>query len=356
MTRENKARKPRGRWARKLIGWLVLLALLGGAGAYGYSSLKQEYTVTYDSYTAAVGSISNALSLSGNLALIDSASYTAASDGTVRKVSVAAGDSVKAGDTLVRLSGGQTVKADFDGTVNSLSVAEGDSVYMGDTLVQVADMTHLKASLRVSEYDIADVTVGAACTVAVTATERQFESAIAAIDHISGSTGNVAYYTATVYVDVDADSGVYPGMQVTVTLPKEAAENVVILKMDALSFDQKNSAFVYMKDGDGALSEVPVEVGVSNGSYVEIKSGLSEGDAVYVESKAEETASGIAGLLGGLFGGQQFNQPTGNMPGNGQRGNWNGEGRNREGGGQNGGTGTRGSGQNGGGQNGGGQR
>ena len=316
--------KPRRKWLRRCVKALVLLALLGAAGFFGWRSLKQEYTVTYDTYTATRGSISNALSLSGNLALVDSAYYTSTASGTVRKLNVAAGDSVKDGDVLARLSGGQTVKADFDGTVNVVDVAEGDEVYQGDNLLQLADMTHLKATLRVSEYDIVDVTVGTACTVAVTATEQTYESTIAAIDHVSASTGNVAYYTATVYVDVA--EGAYPGMQVTVSIPKEAAENVVILKMDALSFDAKNSAYVYMKGEDGVLSQVPVEVGVSNGSYVEIRSGVNEGDEVYVESKAEETASGLSGLFSGLFGSQQFNPNQGGMPGatQGQGGNWNG--------------------------------
>lgn len=117
-------------WLRRLTGWLVSLMLLCAAGAYAYFSLKRKYTVVYDSYTTTRGSISNALSFSGNLALIDSASYTAGADGTVRRLSVAAGDSVKAGDALLRLSGGQTIKADFDGVVNAVSVAEGDEVYV----------------------------------------------------------------------------------------------------------------------------------------------------------------------------------------------------------------------------------
>lgn len=328
MAKREKGQRPRRKWLRRLIRLLVVLGVLGAAGLYGWHALRQEYTVTYDSYDATRGSISNALSLTGNLALIDSASYAAEGSATVRRVSVAAGDAVKDGDALLRLSNGQTVKAEFDGRVNVLNVAEGDAVYAGDTLVQVADMTHLKASLRVSEYDIADVTVGSRCVLTTTATERTYESEIAAIDYISASNGNVAYYTATVYVDVEDDSGVYPGMQVTVTIPKEEAEDVVILNMNALSFDEKNSAFVYMKDASGALKEVSVEVGVSNGNYVEIRSGVSEGDEVYVESKADES-SGLSGLFSGMFGSQRFNRRqrntgSGSWGGGASSGNWGG--------------------------------
>lgn len=324
-----KSGKPRKRkLLRRIILIVLLLALASGIGWYAYSSLKREYTVVYDTYAATTGSISNALSFSGNLALIDSASYAASSSSTVKTIYAPAGTDVKEGDKLVRLANGETVTADFDGRVNVLNYSEGDAVSAGDTLAQIADFSHLRVSFRVDEYDISDVAVGQACTVTVTALEKAYESTIAAIDYISASSGNVAYYTATAYVDVEGDA--LPGMQVTVTIPQEEAKDVVILKVDALSFDGTNQAFVWMKGASGELEQVNVTTGVSNGNYIEITSGLSDGDQVYVEAKAEETNTG--GLLSGLFGGQQFNQPAGgpggNMPGGGNmpdRGNWSGE-------------------------------
>lgn len=87
--------------------------------------------------------------------------------------------------------------------------------------------------------------------------------------------------------------------------------------MDALSFERDNSAYVYTRDEAGELQKTPVEVGVDNGNYVEIKSGLNEGDTVYVEAEADEDSSGgLSGLLSGLMGGgqQQFNPQSGGMP------------------------------------------
>ncbi len=297
---------------RKILVTLLILLVLAGAGLYAYQSLRQEYTVTYTGYTASIGSISNALSFSGSLNLIDSKTYTAGEAGTIRALYVQAGDNVQAGDKLLRLSSGETVKADFAGRVNSVKVAEGDEVTAGASLVQVADFSHMKVSIRVDEYDIADVSVGQKCTVTATATEKVFQSSIADIDDISASSGNVAYYTATAYVDVD--EGVYPGMQVNISIPQQEAQNVVVLKMDALSFDETNNAYVYMYDANQALVEVPVEVGVSNGNYVEIKSGLKDGDQVYVEVEVQAEASGLTTLLSGLFGNQQM------TPGSGGRG------------------------------------
>ena len=209
---------------------------------------------------------------------------------------------------LLRLSNGETITADFAGRVNKLGVREGDEVTPGTELVQVADFKHMLVSFRVDEYDISDVTVGQACTVTVTALEKQFDTTIDAIDYISSSSGNVAYYTATAYVDVD-DENVLPGMQVTVSITQEEAQDAVILKVDAVSFDATNQAFVWMKNEAGELEQKTITTGVSNGNYIEITEGLSDGDEVFVEAKAEETTS--RSLFGSLFGGQQFNPPQG---------------------------------------------
>ena len=295
---------------RRIAGILALLLILAGAGVYAWAKLRDQYTVTYDEYTATTGTISNSLSFTGSLALRDSASYTASGSATVRNVYVAEGDTVKKGDRLVRLSSGTTFTADFDGRVNLVSVK------VGDMLVQIADFEHMQVSFRIDEYDIGDVQVGEKCTVTATATEKVFESAVESINYISSSTGNVAYYTATANVDVDG--GVYPGMQVTVSIPQEEAANVVVLKADALSFTLENQAFVYKMKEDETLEEVQVEVGVSNGNYVEIKSGLKAGETVYTVS--EKTEDSLNSLLTGLFGQQQFNRQ--NTRQNRQNGDW----------------------------------
>lgn len=287
---------------RRLRRWIILILVLAlvGAGVWqiGLPMLKASITTTYDEYTATIGSISNALSFSGSFALKDSETLTAGQAATVRTIYVEEGQQVSKGDRLMRLSSGETLKAGFDGTVNVIGVSEGDEVTAQTQLMQYADFAHMQVSIRVDEYDISDVYVGQACKVTVTALEKSFDTTIGQINYVSQSAGSVAYYTAT--ADVTVDEGVYPGMQVTVTIPQQEANDVVVLKMDALSFDAANSAYVYQMDDAGELYEVPVTVGVNNGNYVEITSGLADGDVVYVESQEEAEAGGLFSLLGGM--------------------------------------------------------
>jgi len=319
--------KRKRKWIRRVV-WLAILALIG-CGVYfiGLPMLQSSVTTTYDTYTATTGSISNDLSFSGSFALKHSETLTASSAATVRAIYVSEGDNVTSGDRIARLSDGETVKASIDGTVNTLDVAAGDEIAAGQQIAQIADFSTQSVSIRVDEYDIGEVSVGQACTVTATAQERTFEAEISSINYVSQSTGNVAYYTAT--ADVEVGEGIYPGMQATITIPRDSVENVVILKMDALSFDRTNQAYVWMKDENDELTQVNVEVGMDNGSYVEIVSGLKDGDTVYVEAEEEETGSGILSLFSGLQR-NQFNPERGN------RGNWNRDGGNA--GGNNGGN------------------
>ncbi len=309
MTQENVKRKTvRNGKAKKRLKRLVLLILVllivAGAGLFAYERLRDKYTVTYQEYTATTGTISNSISFGGTLQVINSTSYTASSASSVRSLNVTVGQNVKAGDTLLRLSNGQSIQAEFDGRVNQLFVKEGDKVAAGGDLLQLVDFTHMKVSIRVDEYDISDVHPGDPCRITTTATENTFDSVINDINYVSSSGGSVAYYTATAYVDVS--EGVYPGMQVTVTVPQEEAENVVVLREDALSFSSDNRAFVYMLNGMGEMVEWEVTTGVSNGNYVEIRQGLYEGDQVYVKVQTE-AENPVAGLLTSLFGRQRIN-------------------------------------------------
>ena len=301
---EKKKRGKKRKLVRRIILALILVVILGGAAWLGIMSLRQEYTVTYDEYSATTGTISNALSFSGSLQARSNVTYTASSPATVRAVYVTREQNVKAGDALMRLSSGQTVEAEFDGRINQLYVAEGDKVSSGANLVQVVDFEHLQVSVRVDEYDISSVHAGDQCRVSTVATENTFTTTIDSINYVSSSTGSVAYYTATAYVDVA--EGIYPGMQVTVTIPKEEAADVVILREAALSFDLNNQAFVYTMNESGELETTYVKTGVSNGNYVEIRDGLKSGDTVYVA--VETTTDSFSSLLSGLFGSQQFNR------------------------------------------------
>jgi len=318
MEREGKrlnGGKTKKKWRRRLKKWIALaivLALLAGAFyLFALPALRASATTTYDKYTAVVGTISNSMDFTGAIAAKNSEVLTASSAATVRKLYVSEEDEVREGDRLLRLSSGETLKASFDGVVNAINASEEDGVVAGASLIQIVDFKNLRVSMRVDEYDISKVSVGQACSVTVTALNLTFDSKLTHINRMPSSSGSTAYYTVTAEV-ANAD-GALPGMQVKVTIPEEEAVDAVILNKDALSFDMRNSAYVLMQNGAGGMEQIYVETGVDNDNFVEIVSGLKAGDEVYAVAKSDAGASGLSGLLSGLFGDTTEGMPT--MPG-----------------------------------------
>ena len=310
--RKTRRIRKRRKLIRRLIVWAVVLAILTAGILILINALRDRYRVTYDNYTATVGTISNSLSYTGSMQLIDNKTYTAPAATKVRKVYVNAKDRVEAGARLMLLTTGETIRADFAGTVNRLDVAEGDEVSAGANLLQLVDFGRMKVSIRISENDIADVRVGLPCRVTVISRNRTFDSEIAEIDYSSSTGNSLAYYTAVVYVDVSGEEEILTGMQTTVTIPQEEAADVVILRLEALGTARDNTAFVYKLKDDGSMEQVPVTVGVSNGNYVEIREGVSAGETVYAVSKTQESTSIWSSFMNSTFGSQRINAPSAN--------------------------------------------
>ena len=279
--------KAKGKRKKRL--WLTVPLLLIIAIAV-YILLRPgrdvQTAASYSEYQTARGTITNSLNFSGNINLIDSATYSAESAASVRNVYTEERAKVTEGQKLLRLSNGQTVEAGFDGTVNRLFVKKDADVNTGEALVQIADFDHMKVAVKVDEYDIDYVSIGQPCVITATANEATFESTISSIDYIpAASNDTVAHYTVEAEISGAAGKAL-PGMQVTLTIPRDEAEDVIILKEEALWFDDENQAYVLIKGENGELVQVYVEVGVTNGSFVEIKSGLGEGDTVYAARKS----------------------------------------------------------------------
>ncbi|MBE0600161.1 MAG: hypothetical protein IH607_00120, partial [Firmicutes bacterium] len=82
-------RKKRRRRLKRLIIWLiVLLVAVFAVRLFVIPKLKAAATLTYDSYTATQGSISNSMSFSGSIDVVNSETLAAESAGTVRKLYV----------------------------------------------------------------------------------------------------------------------------------------------------------------------------------------------------------------------------------------------------------------------------
>lgn len=296
---------PAGRKKKHPVRSVLILVLLLAVGCGAYAYLKPYLTADsiahYECYTVQRGSISTTKSFSATLAVSESETfYNSTGADSIRKLYVTGGQEVQEGDTLMELSDGTILKAGITGVVNELRYNEGDWLRNNMQLAEICDLTHLKVSLQIDEYDIEQISAGQPCTVTVVPLNQSFETQLTHVSRLSSATGRVAYYSAT--ADLTVPESVLPGMTASVSIPDNSVQDVLTLDMAALSFDENGQCYVLQKSAKG-YQQVMVETGLSDGMTVEIISGLNEGDVVWVQRGTETVELfSLASLYQAVFG------------------------------------------------------
>lgn len=186
----------------------------------------------------------------------------------------------------------------------------------------IASNKKATVSINVDELDITSIQKGQTAKVTLDAIEGQeFTGTITSVSSEASSGSSSAKYPVVITFEKTDDMKI--GMTASATITIEEANNAVLIPVDALQ-ERGNQTFVYTKkDSDGNLSgEVEVETGLSNGSNVQITSGLESGDTVYY---LKMTSSKDSNSNQNIQGDRKGEMPSGNMPNGGQRGGQGGE-------------------------------
>ena len=185
------------------------------------------------------------------------------------------------------------------GTVIEMNYGVGDNIdptassaAAAGYLAVIYDMSQLEFEMEIDELDISKIQVGQKVEITADALDDQAFTGVVDRVNINGVTANGATtYPVTVLV---ADPGaLLPGMNVSARIIVEELPHALCIPVEAVSRDNT----VLVAD-PGALSEdgrtvadaskirtVPVALGRNGEEYIEITSGLSEGDTVLIESQ-----------------------------------------------------------------------
>lgn len=225
--------------------------------------------------------------------LIDGSSAQSTYDLTVEQLSQAVDTQQATYDSLKRqldevnsaISGDGTITAPCDGTVVAVDYTPGSDVKADSTLITIAKTADVSMAVSLSEEDITNVKIGQEAQIALTAYENQtFDATVESIATSPARTGSASVtYTVTVKMKGDNTVDVYTGMSGEVTFIQKQKKDVLYVPNQAITFNDGISS-VLVKNADGTQTKTTVTTGFSDGRYVEILSGLKEGDTVLAES------------------------------------------------------------------------
>ena len=205
-----------------------------------------------------------------------------------------------------------TITSPIDGTVIEKNYKAGDNIDPSTAatsgqsayLAVIYDMSRLTFDMSVSELDVSRLAVGQSVTFTSDAVEgKTFTGHVDKIN-INGTTlsGSTSY---PVTVVVDDGEGLYPGMNVSATILVEEIGHVLAVPVDAVQ--RGNTVLVAPADAlneageltdASKLEEREVELGRSDSEYIEILSGIKEGEIVCVPNAASSMMETMAGMMG----------------------------------------------------------
>ena len=203
-----------------------------------------------------------------------------------------------------------TIKAPISGQVITKNFKVGDNITKNSSsttvLATIYDLSSLTFEMSIDELDIKKVKVGQKVEVSADAFEGQtFSGTVTNVSLESTYSNGVSTYPVTVTLDDMGD--LLPGMNVDGVITLEEANDVLAIPADALMRGNQ----VYVKDDTvteqqgpvpAGFRAVKVETGLTSDTFVEIKSGLSEGDVVYVAESSKNSSSVMMMMDGGMGG------------------------------------------------------
>ncbi|MGI5895116.1 MAG: efflux RND transporter periplasmic adaptor subunit [Candidatus Merdivicinus sp.] len=230
------------------------------------------------------------------------------------------------------------------GTVIKKNYKAGDNLTTGTgnlSLCTIYDLSYLTMTLNVDELDISDIELGQKVSITADAVEgKVYEGEVTSISVQGTTSGGVTTYPVT--IQIQETDGLLPGMNVDAEIIVDSAEQVLAIPTSAVQRGNKVLVSVESETGKAALeaqqsessgeeasdSSIPegyiyvdVELGLSNDDYIEITSGLAEGDEI---AYAGGSHSSLTDMMMPMGGGEMVVMPSdgGNMspPSGGQGG------------------------------------
>ncbi len=149
----------------------------------------------------------------------------------------------------------------------------------GNPLFTVIKDNAIELVADLSETDIQQVKIGQRAIITVAGGRNRIEGKV----RIVSPTVDAATRLGTVHIVLPTDSparaGMYGSAEVVI-----ASANALALPLSAVTSGRDGSTTRRVEDG--VVKQVPVEIGIQDGGFVEIKSGISAGDVVVEKAGA----------------------------------------------------------------------
>ena len=179
-----------------------------------------------------------------------------------------------------------TLKAPFAGVVTKITQATSSS---GSWSLVLIDTSELYIEATVDQLDAPDVEAGQSATATIESLpDKTWPVELVEVGGMAQSSGNSTVVTVTAKLP-EADPTILVGYTAQMEITTESATNVLLVPVSCVA--KAGKGWTVMKLIDGKATTQAVTVGVTSDAYVQITSGLQEGDQVQKPSASTGSTS-----------------------------------------------------------------
>ena len=269
-------------------------AVIGSYCSYGQAAINTPGAATV--YAAGSGTVSGFSKLIGSTVTKGETLCTIDSEAIRNQI-----ESARLNLESARLSAGTAASAVDDyritspisGTVIEKNFKAGDKVdgISSGTLAAIFDLSYLKMEMNVDELNIGKVKAGQTVTITASALPGQIFTGEVERVSVNGTTTN-GFTSYPVTIVLREYGELRPGMNVSAEIQGETAKDALCVPVAAVS--RGNTVQVALpgalgEDGvtvadPSLVEERPVVLGINDSAYIEVTSGLEEGETVLIQA------------------------------------------------------------------------
>lgn len=189
-------------------------------------------------------------------------------------------------DHLKDSLGEYTIQAPASGVITDLRIFEGSTIGTG-SVCTIADFGTMKVDVKIGEYDIDGAKEGSPVTVTMNAlSDSSCKGSITSISRTATVENGVSYFASE--VEFRPDENVRSGMSCEVRLVTDRADGAVSVPSAAVQTAEDGTTYCLVTtDGGKTVEHRTVTAGISDGTYTEIREGLSEKETVCWEEPVQ---------------------------------------------------------------------
>ena len=175
--------------------------------------------------------------------------------------------------------GDRVIRAPFSGWVSLRNISQGAVIQAGTEIAVISDLSRIKLDFPVPETLLGSLRVGQVIdAIAAAYPDRPFRGRVSSIDPTVDPASRAVRVRALL---PNPDRLLKPGMLLTVGV--RSAERNAIAVPELAVVGEGERRYVYVLGAENKVKRIPIQAGVRQDGFVEVREGLRPADRIVVE-------------------------------------------------------------------------